>query len=219
MAEDHVMKLYSYFRSSAAFRVRIALNLKQLAYDTAAIHLRRNDQSTPDYRGVNPQGLVPALEDGGQILIQSMAILEYLDELHPEPPLLPKEPTDRARVRALADIVACDIHPINNLRVLRYLMRELGHDEAAIAKWYNHWIAAGFQALEPLLARDARTGSFCHGDSPSLADIALVPQVVNAERYQLDLGPYPTLMRVYENCMKLGPFIAALPSKQSDYET
>lgn len=212
------MKLYSFFRSSAAFRVRIALNLKGVAYDTAAIHLRRNDQSAPEYRGVNPQGLVPALDDGGQILIQSMAIVEYLDEVHPEPPFFPKEPADRARVRALADIVACDIHPINNLRVLRYLIRELGHDEAAIAKWYNHWIGAGFQALEPLLAQDARTGSFCHGDLPGLADIALVPQVVNAERYQLDLRPYPTLTRIYENCMKLGPFIAAHPSKQPDYE-
>jgi maleylacetoacetate isomerase len=215
---DGAMKLYSFFRSSAAFRVRIGLNLKGLSYDTEAIHLRRNDQSTPDYRGVNPHGLVPALEDGGQILIQSMAILEYLDELHPEPAFLPKQPTDRARVRALADIVACDIHPINNLRVLRYLTRELGHDEAAIAKWYNHWIGAGFQALEPLLAKDARTGTFCHGDSPGLADIALVPQVINAKRYQLDLGPYPTLLRIYENCMKLGPFIAAHPSKQPDYE-
>jgi len=147
-----------------------------------------------------------------------MAIIEYLDEVHPEPPFLPKQPADRARVRALADVVACDIHPINNLRVLRYLMRELGHDEAAIAKWYNHWIAAGFEALEPLLAHDARTGSFCHGDSPGFADIALVPQVVNAERYQLDLGPYPTLTRIYENCMKLGSFVAAHPSKQPDYE-
>src|SRR5690349_14169348 len=178
------MKLYGYFRSSAAFRVRIALNLKNLAYETAPVHLRRNDQGKPDYRNVNPQGLVPALEDRGQILIQSMAILEYLDELYPEPPLLPKEPADRVRVRALAGIVACDIHPINNLRVLRYLTRELGHNEAAIAKWYNHWIAAGFQSLEPLLAQDARTGAFCHGDAPGLADIALVPQVLNSERYQ-----------------------------------
>jgi maleylacetoacetate isomerase len=216
--EDDAMKLYSYFRSSAAFRVRIALNLKGLSYDTAAIHLRRNDQSAPDYRNVNPQGLVPTLEDGGQTLIQSMAILEYLDELHPEPTLLPQQPADRARVRALADIVACDIHPINNLRVLRYLTRELGHDEAAIAKWYNHWISTGFEALEPLLAQDPRTGAFCHGDSPGLADIALVPQVVNAERYQLDLGQFPTLVRIHGNCMKLGPFIAAHPSKQPDYE-
>jgi maleylacetoacetate isomerase len=212
------MKLYGYFRSSAAFRVRIALNLKGLPYDTASIHLRRNDQSAPDYRAVNPQGLVPTLEDGAQTLIQSMAIIEYLDELHPEPPLLPKQPADRARVRALADIVACDIHPINNLRVLRYLTRELGHDEAAIAKWYNHWIAAGFQAIEPLLVQDARTGTFCHGETPGLADVALVPQVVNSERYHLDLAPYPTVVRIYENCMRLEPFDAAHPRNQPDYE-
>jgi maleylacetoacetate isomerase len=212
------MKLYSYFRSSAAFRVRIALNLKKLDYETAAIHLRRNDQSRPDYRSVNPQALVPTLQDGERILIQSLAIIEYLDETHPEPPLLPKEPAGRARVRALADIVACDIHPINNLRVLRYLTHQLGHDEAAIASWYNHWIAAGFEALEPLLAKDARTGAFCHGDAPGLADIALVPQVVNAERYRLDLTPYPTVARIYENCMKLEPFTAAHPSRQPDYE-
>jgi maleylacetoacetate isomerase len=212
------MKLYGYFRSSAAFRVRIALNLKRLPYDTASIHLRRNDQSAPDYRAVNPQGLVPTLEDGAQTLIQSMAIIEYLDELHPEPPLLPKQPPDRARVRALADIVACDIHPINNLRVLRYLTRELGHDEEAIGKWYNHWIAAGFQAIEPLLAQDARTGTFCHGETPSFADIALVPQVVNSERYHLDLAPYPTVVRIYENCMRLEPFDAAHPRNQPDYE-
>ena len=161
------MKLYGFFRSSAAFRVRIALNLKALSYESASIHLRRNDQAKPEYRNVNPQELVPALEIDGQTLVQSLAIIEYLDETHPEPPLLPAAPADRARVRALADIVACDIHPINNLRVLLYLMRELGQDEAAIAKWYNHWIAAGFQALEPLLAQDARTGSFCHRDSPS----------------------------------------------------
>jgi maleylacetoacetate isomerase len=212
------MKLYGYFRSSAAFRVRIALNLKKLDYETAAIHLRRNDQSRPDYLGVNPQGLVPAVEDGGQTLIQSLAIIEYLDEIHPEPPLLPKDPAGRARVRALANIVACDIHPINNLRVLRYLTHQLGHDEAAIARWYNHWIAAGFQAIEPLVAKDPRTGAFCHGDLPGLADATLVPQVVNAERYRLDLGPYPTLTRIYENCMRLEPFIAARPRNQPDYE-
>jgi len=212
------MKLYSYFRSSAAFRVRIGLNLKGLAYDTAPIHLRRNDQSQPDYRSVNPQGLVPALEDGGLTLIQSMAILEYLDEAHPEPPLLPRQAADRARVRALAGIVACDIHPINNLRVLRYLTHELGHDEAAIGRWYNHWIAAGFQAMEPLLVHNAQTGAFCHGDAPGLADIVLVPQVVNAERYQLDLTQFPTLVRIYENCMRLEAFTAAHPRNQPDYE-
>jgi maleylacetoacetate isomerase len=212
------MKLYSFFRSSAAFRVRIALNLKKIAYETVAIHLRRSDQSKPDYRGVNPQGLVPTLGDGGHKLIQSLAIIEYLDEVHPEPPLLPKDPADRARVRALAEIVACDIHPINNLRVLRYLTHELGHDEAVIGKWYNHWIATGFEALEPLLANDARAGAFCHGNSPGLADVALVPQVVNAERYRLDLKPYPTLVRIFENCMRLDPFIAAHPNNQPDYE-
>jgi maleylacetoacetate isomerase len=212
------MRLYSFFRSSAAFRVRIALNLKRVTYETVAIHLRRNDQSNPDYRTVNPQGLVPVLEDGGQRLIQSLAIIEYLDETRPEPSLLPKDPAERARVRALAEIVACDVHPINNLRVLRYLIHELGHDEAAIGKWYNHWIAAGFEALEPLLASDARTGDFCHGNSPGLADIALVPQVVNAERYKLDLKPYPTIVRIFENCMRLDPFVAAQPQNQPDYE-
>jgi maleylacetoacetate isomerase len=213
------MKLYGFFRSSAAFRVRIALNLKKLNYETAAIHLRRNDQTKSDYLAVNPQGLVPTLEDGGRRLIQSLAIIEYLDETYPDPPLLPKIAEDRARVRALADIVACDIHPINNLRVLRYLTHSLGHDETAVATWYNHWIDAGFQALERLLAGDAQTGAFCHGDAPGLADIALVPQVVNAERYRLDLTPYPTITRIFEGCMTLEPFAAAHPNKQPDYES
>jgi maleylpyruvate isomerase len=213
------MKLYGYFRSSAAFRVRIALNLKKLEYETAPIHLRRNDQSRPDYLGVNPQGLVPTLEDGNRRLIQSLAIIEYLDETYPEPPLLPKSPEDRAHARALAEVVACDIHPINNLRVLRYLTHVLGHDETAIGAWYNHWISLGFRAFEQLLAADARTGSFCFGNAPGLADIALVPQVVNAERYRLDLAPYPTITRIFENCMSLEPFIAAHPNKQPDYES
>jgi len=213
------MKLYGHFRSSAAFRVRIALNLKKLDYETAAIHLRRNDQTRPDYLRVNPQGLVPTLEDGDRTLIQSLAIIEYLDETYPDPTLLPRPSADRARVRALAEIVACDIHPINNLRVLRYLTHSLGHDETAIANWYNHWIGAGFQALERLLADDPRTGNFCHGGAPGLADITLVPQVVNAERYRLDLAPYPTISRIFENCMKLEPFAAAHPDKQPDRET
>jgi maleylacetoacetate isomerase len=212
------MKLYGFFRSSAAFRVRIALNLKGLSYDTAAIHLRRNDQTKPDYLRVNPQGLVPALEDDGQTLIQSLAIIEYLDETHPEPPLLPRHPVERARVRALAEIVACDIHPINNLRVLRYLTHSFGRGEGDIAGWYNHWIAAGFQALEALLAADARTGAFCHGDRPGLADVALVPQVVNAERYQLDMTPYPTITRIFDSCMALAAFEAAHPRNQPDSE-
>jgi maleylacetoacetate isomerase len=212
------MKLYGYFRSSAAFRVRIALNLKGLAYDAAFVHLRRNEQSRPDYLSVNPQGLVPALDDAGKVLIQSLAIIEYLDETHPDPPLLPQNAADRARVRALADIVACDIHPINNLRVLRYLIHDLGRSEDDIATWYNHWIAAGFKALEPLLAGDPRTGRFCHGDRPGLADIVLVPQVVNAERYHLDMASYPTIARIHENCMQLAAFRDAHPQSQPDRE-
>jgi maleylacetoacetate isomerase len=212
------IKLYGYFRSSAAFRVRIALNLKKLDYETVAIHLRRNDQSKPDYLAINPQGLVPALEDGSRSLIQSLAIIEYLDETYPEPPLLPNAAADRARVRALAEIVACDIHPINNLRVLRYVTHSLGHGEAAVALWYNHWIDAGFRALERLLAEDARTGAFCHGDAPGLADVTLVPQVVNAERYRLDLTPYPTITRIFASCMKLEAFAAAHPERQPDRE-
>jgi maleylpyruvate isomerase len=213
------MKLYGFFRSSAAFRVRIGLNLKGLPYETVAIHLRRNEQANPEYRALNPQGLVPTLEeDDGQRLIQSLAIIEYLDEVHPAPPLLPPGAADRARVRALAAIVACDIHPINNLRVLRYLAHTLGHDEAAIGAWCNHWIAAGFAALEPLLVGDARTGAFCHGDYPGLADIVLVPQVVNAERYKLDMAPYPTIARIYRSCMALAPFAEAHPDNQPDRE-
>jgi maleylacetoacetate isomerase len=212
------MKLYGYFRSSAAFRVRIALNLKKLDYENAAIHLRRNDQTKPDYRAVNPQGLVPTLDDDGRTLTQSLAIIEYLDEVYPDPPLLPSHPADRARVRALAEIVACDIHPINNLRVLRYLTHSLDHDETAIATWYNHWIDAGFQALEQLLVGDPRTGTFCHGEAPGIADIALVPQVVNAERYRLDLAPYPTIARIHQSCMALEAFATAHPDRQPDRE-
>jgi maleylacetoacetate isomerase len=213
------VKLYGYFRSSAAFRVRIALNLKKLDYETAAINLRRGDQANPGYLAVNPQGLVPALEDGARTLIQSLAIIEYLNEIYPDPPLLPEHPADRARVRALAEIVACDIHPINNLRVLRYLTHSLSQDEAAIANWYNHWIDAGFQAFERLLVEDARTGTFCQGDGPGLADITLVPQVVNAERYRLDLARYPTITRIYQSCMALEAFVAAHPNRQPDGET
>ena len=212
------MKLHGYFRSSAAFRLRIALNLKGLEYEQAFVHLRRGDQSRPEFLGVNPQGLVPALEIDGHTLIQSLPIIEYLDECHPQPPLLPSDAAGRARVRALAAIVACDIHPLNNLRVLRYLARPLGHDQAAIGDWYNHWIDSGFRALERLLAEDPRTGAFCHGDAPGLADIALVPQVVNAERYRLDVAPYPTIMRIFATCMTLDAFAAAHPARQPDRE-
>ena len=213
------MKLYGYFRSSAAFRVRIALNLKKLNYESAFIHLRRGDQRQPGFLDINPQGLVPALEVDDTLLIQSLPIIEYLDETHPEPPLLPSDAKGRARVRALASMVACDIHPINNLRVLRYLLRPLGQDEAAVETWYNHWIAEGFGALERLLAEGGRTGRFCHGDTPGLADIVLVPQVFNANRYQsLDLTPYPTIVRIYQTCLGIDAFAAAHPDRQPDRE-
>jgi maleylacetoacetate isomerase len=213
------MKLYGYFRSSAAFRVRIALNLKKLDYESAFIHLRRGDQRQPGFLDVNPQGLVPALETDDALLIQSLPIIEYLDETYPSPPLLPRDAKGRARVRALAAIVACDVHPINNLRVLRYLLRPLGHDEAAVETWYNHWIAEGFGALERLLAGDGQTGRFCHGDTPGLADVVLVPQVFNAHRYQsLDLTPYPTIVRIYETCLNINAFAAAHPDRQPDRE-
>jgi len=213
------MKLYGYFRSSAAFRVRIALNLKKLNYESAFIHLRRGDQRQPGFLDINPQGLVPALEIDDTLLIQSLPIIEYLDETYPEPPLLPSDAKGRARVRALAAMVACDIHPINNLRVLRYLLRPLGQDEAAVETWYNHWIAEGFGALERLLARGDRTGRFCHGDTPGLADIVLVPQVFNANRYpSLDLTPYPTIVRIYQTCLGIDAFAAAHPDRQPDRE-
>jgi maleylacetoacetate isomerase len=213
------MKLYGYFRSSAAFRVRIALNLKKLNYESASIHLRRGDQRQPGFLDINPQGLVPALEVDDTLLIQSLPIIEYLDETYPEPPLLPSDAKGRARVRALAAMVACDIHPINNLRVLRYLLRPLGQDEAAVETWYNHWIAEGFGALERLLAEGGRTGRFCHGDTPGLADIVLVPQVFNANRYQsLDLTPYPTIVRIYQTCLGIDAFAAAHPDRQPDRE-
>ncbi len=212
------MKLHGYFRSSAAFRVRIALNMKKLDYESVFVHLRRGDQRTPEFRGINPQGLVPALEIDGHRLIQSLPIIEWLDETYPEPPLLPRDAAGRARVRGLAAIVACDIHPLNNLRVLRYLHRTLGHDEATVAVWYNHWIAEGFGAIEALLATDGHAGRFCHGDAPGLADIALVLQVVNAERYRLDLAPYPAITRIFEACMMLDAFAAAHPQRQPDFE-
>ncbi len=213
------IKLYGYFRSSAAFRVRIALNLKKLEYETAPIHLRRNDQTKSDYLAVNPQGLVPTLVDGSRTLFQSLAIVEYLDEssILSRPYCLRTRP-DRARIRALAEIVACDIHPINNLRVLRYLTHSLGHDEAAIATWSNHWIAAGFEALEKLLAEDRWTGGFCYGDTQFLPKSRSCSQVVNAERYRLDLTPYATITRIFRRCMELEPFLAAHPDNQPDRE-
>jgi len=211
--------LHGYFRSSAAYRVRIALNLKGLDYQPVSVHLRKGEQRAEGFLALNPQGMVPALVDGDAVLTQSPAILEYLDEAYPDTPrLLPAAPVDRARVRALAAAIACDIHPLNNLRVLQYVQGPLGCSQEAMVAWYNHWIAQGFQALERMLADDPRTGRFCHGDGPGLADACLVPQVVNSQRHALDLTPYPTIRRIAEACDGLPAFQAAHPSRQPDAE-
>jgi maleylacetoacetate isomerase len=213
------MKLYDYFRSSAAFRARIALNLKGLAPERAFIHLRKGEQRADPYRRVNPLGLVPTLVDGDVAVNQSLALIEYLEETHPAPPLLPRDPAGRARVRALAQAIACDIHPLNNLRVLVYLKQVLGLTDAQHDAWYRHWIAEGFGGIEALLD-DPRSGRFCHGDAPTLADICLVPQVFNARRFgaEADLPRFPRLMRVFETCMTLPAFAAAQPMRQPDAE-
>jgi maleylacetoacetate isomerase len=213
------MKLYGYFRSSAAYRVRIALNLKGLAPERAHVHLRRGAQRADDYLAVNPQGLVPALvTDDGDVLTQSLAIIEWLDETHPQPPLLPAGAAGRARVRSLALAVACDIHPLNNLRVLNYLTGTLGATDAQRDGWYRYWCDVGLEALETRLAREAATGVFCHGGTPTLADICLVPQLANARRVNLDLAPYPTLLRIEAACNALPAFAAAVPARQPDAE-
>ncbi|MBK9116826.1 MAG: maleylacetoacetate isomerase [Betaproteobacteria bacterium] len=214
------MKLYDYFRSSAAYRVRIALNLKGLTPERVFVHLRRNAQRDDDYLALNPQGLVPALvADDGAVLTQSLAIVEYLEETHPAPPLLPPGASARARVRALALAIACDIHPLDNLRVLRYLVQTMGVTEEQKDAWYKYWIDVGLEALERQLARDAATGRFCHGDAPTLADVCLVPQLANARRVAMDLAPYPTLTRIEAACLALPAFAAAAPARQPDAET
>lgn len=211
------MKLYGFSRSSAAFRVRIALNLKGIAWEHINISLPDGDQFDDTYKTLNPQGRVPTLIDGDNVLYQSMAILEYLEETHPEPAFLPSDPVGRARVRGLADIIACDIHPLNNLAVLKFLSREMGADKDAVnVTWYQHWIYEGFNALEAHLAADSETGTFAHGDAPGLVDICIVPQVFNAQRYECDLSPYPRLMGIFAECMKLEAFDNAQPSKQPD---
>lgn len=210
--------LHGYFRSSAAYRTRIALNLKGIAYDQRSYHLRKGEQYGAAFLKLNPAGLVPALEEDGQVLTQSLAIIEYLDETHPTPAFLPKEPLQRARVRALALSIACDIHPINNTRVLGYLENKLGLDQAARDAWARNWIEIGFRALEQQLSTSRDTGRFCHGDRPGLADICLVPQVANAGRVNTDMAPYPTINRIVAACLALPEFQKAQPQNQPDAE-
>ncbi len=213
------MKLHDYFRSSAAYRVRIALNLKGLTAERAFVHLRRGAQNSDDYRALNPQGLVPVLEtDDGAVITQSLAIVEYLEETHPLPPLLPADANGRARVRGIALAIACDIHPLNNLRVLRYLTGTLGVADAQKDGWYRYWCDTGLEALERRLAADAATGAFCHGDAPTLADVFLVPQMANARRMAVDLSAFPTLVRIDAACQALPAFAAAAPARQPDAE-
>ena len=210
------MKLYNYFRSSASFRVRIALQLKGLAYDYVPVHLAKGEQKTPEFGAVTAEHLVPVLElADGRRLTQSMAIVEYLDEAHPQPALLPADAVGRARVRALAQIVACEVHPLNNLRVLKYLVHELKADEAAKNTWYQHWVGVGLQAYEAHLA-ESPAGAFSHGDAPTLADCCLVPQIFNAQRFDCDLSGLPRVMAVFDACMKLPAFQRAQPSACPD---
>ncbi|GIK85437.1 MAG: maleylacetoacetate isomerase [Burkholderiales bacterium] len=213
------MKLFDYFRSSAAYRVRIALALKGLAPERTFVHLRHGAQRAGDYLALNPQGLVPALvADDGAVLTQSLAIVEWLDETHPQPPLLPSDADGRARVRSIAQAIACDIHPLNNLRVLNYLTGTLGVSEAQRDGWYRYWVDLGFEALERRLAGERATGRFCHGDAPTLADVCLVPQVANARRFAVDLAPYPTIVRIDAACAGVPAFAAAAPMRQPDAE-
>ncbi len=210
------MKLYTFFRSSASFRVRIALNYKGLKYEPAIVSLPKGEHLETKYKSVNSQGLVPALEDAGQILTQSLAIIEYLDETHSGPKPLPSDSLDRAYVRALSQIVACEIHPLNNLRTLKYIRSAYKLDEEGVNTWYCHWIAEGFRMMESFLVENKKHGKFCFRDQVTMADCCLVPQVFNAQRYNCDLKPYPAVMRIHEACMKLDAFVAAQPSKQPD---
>src|SRR5580658_1087035 len=206
------MILYGYGLSSASYRVRIAMALKNLQYTSMIKNLRSGEHRLSEFLQINVQGFVPALQlDDGVVLTQSVAIIEYLDELYPNPPLLPAQPLARARVRALTQAIASDIHPINNLRVLRYLEEKLNLDKQTRDAWYRHWVSVGFDALERWLVRDAATGRFCHGNSPTMADVCLVPQVFNARRFAVDLGPYPCIVRIDAACRELPEFRAAAP--------
>ncbi len=215
---NDALTLYSYWRSSAAYRVRIGLNIKGLDYRIQPVHLVRDggEQRAESYRALNPQQLVPTLLHGERRIIQSMAILEYLDECWPKPALLPADARGRARVRALSQLVACDIHPLNNLRVLQYLKRELGAEQSATDEWTRHWMREGFSAMQAMLADSTETGTFCHGESPTMADCCLIPQLYNARRFELDLAPYPELTRIEANALALPAFDRARPENQPD---
>ncbi|MEX5746270.1 maleylacetoacetate isomerase [Massilia sp. X63] len=212
------MKLHTFFRSSASYRVRIAMNLKGVEAEHLHVHLSKNggEQFAPAFDALNPQHLLPVLEDDGLVLAQSLAIIEYLDETRPGAALLPGDPAGRARVRALSQSIACDIHPLNNLRVLKYLGGELGLPEERRNAWYRHWVALGLAALERELARSPDTGLFCHGDTPTMADCCLLPQLYNARRFECDLSPYPTIGAIAARCEALDAFARARPEAQAD---
>jgi maleylacetoacetate isomerase len=207
------MKLFGYFRSSASYRVRISLNLKGLSYEQVAVNLKKGDQLNETYRALNPQGLVPALADGDLLLTQSLAIMAWLDDVYPERPLVMGSPDERAKIRAIASIIACDTQPLQNLRVLKYLSNELGITEAQKLQWIRHWICEGLMAVESKLDGE----DFCLGSTPTLADVCLVPQVYNAQRFDIDTGSYPKLTRVVKNCFELDAFCSARPEAQTDF--
>jgi maleylacetoacetate isomerase/maleylpyruvate isomerase len=210
------MELYNYFRSSASYRVRIALAYKGLGYDYKPVHLAKNEQFNESYQVVSASRLVPLLRDGEATLTQSLAIIEYLEDTHPEPPLLPRDPLARARARALAYDIACEIHPLNNLRVLRYLVHQLKVSDEDKTRWYKHWVETGLEVVERQLA--AQPTRFCHGDTPTIADCTLVPQVFNAKRFDCRLDHVPNVMRVFDECMTLSAFSETQPSKCPDFE-